>query len=191
MAAAGHTVIGVDPAMASLAAARAKPGADQVTWLDGTSSVLPDASFEVAVMTSHVAQFVVGDDEWRCTLADLHRTLVPAGRLVFDTRDPRARGWQRWNPVDSRRWTRLPDGAAVESWTEVTDVRDDTVTFVHYYNFSDGHELTSVATMRFRTEEEIRASLAHAGFAVERIYGGWNREPIGAPDGEFLVIARA
>lgn len=57
MAAAGHTVTGVDPARASLDAARAKPGADRVTWIEGTSPVLPDASFDAAVMTSHVAQF--------------------------------------------------------------------------------------------------------------------------------------
>lgn len=190
IAAAGHTVTGVDPAPASLDAARAKPGAERVTWVDGTSSVLPDASFEVAVMTSHVTQFLVGDDEWRRTLADLHRALVPHGRLVFDTHDPRACGWERWNPVDSRRQTTLPDGVVVECWTEVTDLRDSVVTFVHYYHFSDGQELTSVATLRFRTEDEIRSALADAEFAVDRIYGGWNREPVGAPDGQFLVIAR-
>ncbi len=65
MAAAGHAVTGVDPARASLDAARAKPGADEVTWIEGTSSVLPDAAFDVAVMTSHVAQFFGTDEESR------------------------------------------------------------------------------------------------------------------------------
>ncbi len=69
---------GVDPARASLAAARAKPGADRVTWMEGTSAVLLHAAFDVAVMTSHVAQFFVTDEEWRQALADLHRALVPA-----------------------------------------------------------------------------------------------------------------
>jgi 2-polyprenyl-3-methyl-5-hydroxy-6-metoxy-1,4-benzoquinol methylase len=41
MAAAGHRVTGVDPAAAPLAAARAKPLADRVTWLEGTSVLLP------------------------------------------------------------------------------------------------------------------------------------------------------
>lgn len=60
MADAGHTVTGVDPARAVLDAARAKPGADRVTWIEGTSSLLPTAAYDVAVMTSHVAQVFVG-----------------------------------------------------------------------------------------------------------------------------------
>ncbi len=190
MAATGHSVTGVDPARASLDAARAKPGADAVTWVEGTSSVLPAAAFDVAVMTSHVAQFFVTDEEWRQVLADLHRALVPGSRLTFDTRDPRARGWERWNPADSRREIPLPDGRTVTSVTEVDSVADGVVSFTISYAFSDGEHLRSTGDLRFRTEEEVRSSLAGAGFAVEHIYGGWNREPIGAPDGEFLVIAR-
>ena len=61
LADAGHIVTGVDPARASLEAARAKPGAVRVTWLEGTSTILPNAAFDLAVMNSHVAQFMVDD----------------------------------------------------------------------------------------------------------------------------------
>ena len=101
MAAAGHTVTGVDPARASLDAALKKPGADTVEWLCGGSEILPDEAFDIAFMTSHVAQFFITDTEWARALADLSRALVPGGRLVFDSRDPAARGWEAWN--DSRR----------------------------------------------------------------------------------------
>ena len=96
LAAAGHTVTGVDPARASLDAARRKPGAERVTWIEGTSSVLPTDAFDVAVMTSHVAQFFVTVAEWAAVLQDLHRALHAGGRLVFDTRDPADRAWERW-----------------------------------------------------------------------------------------------
>ena len=191
IAAAGHEVTGVDPAADSLAAARAKPGADQVTWIEGTSAVLADAAFDVAVMTSHVAQFLVTDDEWGRVLADLRRALVPGGLLTFDTRDPRARGWERWNPAESRREVALPDGRTVIFAAEVISVAGGVVSFAIRYAFSDGENLLSTADLRFRTEDELRSSLAAAGFTIEHIYGGWNREPIGAPDGEFLVIARS
>jgi ubiquinone/menaquinone biosynthesis C-methylase UbiE len=191
IAAAGHAVTGVDPAAASLAAARAKPGADQVTWIEGTSAVLADAAFDAAVMTSHVAQFVVTDDEWGRVLADLRRALVPGGLLTFDTRDPRARGWERWNPAESRREVALPDGRTVIFATEVISVAGGVVSFAIRYAFADGENLLSTADLRFRTEDELRSSLAAAGFTIEHIYGGWNREPIGAPDGEFLVVARS
>lgn len=190
MAAAGHTVTGVDPAQASLEAARAKPGAERVTWLEGTSPDLPSSAYDIAVMTSHVAQFFVGDEEWRSTLEDLRRALVPGGRLVFDSRDPRAREWERWNPVDSRRDITLPDGAVVSAWTEVTAVRDGAVSFTHHYTLPDGEQLDSTATLRFRTEQEVRSALRDAGFSVESLYGGWQREPVGAGDGELLVVAR-
>ncbi len=187
----GHSVTGVDPARASLEAARAKPGSEIVTWIEGTSSVLPDASFDVAVMTSHVAQFFVGDDDWGRTLSDLKRSLFPGGRLVFDTRDPRARGWEKWNRADSTRLITLPDGRSVEAWTEVTDVQDGAVSFTISYTFPDRMELLSTAVLRFRPVEQISHSLEHAGFTVEQIYGGWSREDVGAGDGELLVIARA
>ncbi|GAA2219506.1 class I SAM-dependent methyltransferase [Micromonospora olivasterospora] len=124
LAAAGHTVTGVDPAGPSLATARRKPGADRVTWVQGTSRALPDRAYDVALLTSHVAQVFGSDDEWNRTLADLARALVPGGRLAFDSRDPAHRAWERWNPVDSRRLIRLPDGRPVRAWTEVTGVRD-------------------------------------------------------------------
>ncbi|MGH8894455.1 MAG: class I SAM-dependent methyltransferase [Actinomycetes bacterium] len=190
LAAAGHTVTGIDPARASLEAAGAKQGAQGVTWIEGTSRDLPDVAFDVAVMTSHVAQFFVTDDEWARTLADLKRTLVSGGRLVFDTRDPQAREWERWNPIDSQRRIPLPDDSVVTVWTEVTAVQDGAVSFTHHYAFPDGEELLSTATLRFRPEEDVRASLQDAGFSVERIYGGWRREPVGQGDGELLVIAR-
>jgi SAM-dependent methyltransferase len=190
MAAAGYRVTGVDPAGPSLDAARRKPGASGVTWIEGSTEVLPEQAFDAAVMTSHVAQFFVTDDEWAGALADLGRALLPGARLVFDSRDPAARKWEEWNPIDSRHGLRLPDGTMVTSWTEVTDVTDLAVTFAHRYAFSDGDLRESTATMRFRTEAELRGSLDAAGFRVERIYGGWNREPVGAPDGEYLVIAR-
>ena len=186
----GHSVTGVDPASASLDAARAKPGAARVTWIEGTSAVLGASEFDVAVMTSHVAQFFITDAEWARTLADLHRALVPGGRLVFDTRDPAAREWERWS-TDRRRSVTLPDGRVVEEWTEVTAVQPNTVSFTIHYGFPDHGELVSTATLRFRSVDELRESLRAAGFTVEQIYGGWNREPIGGGDGEFLVIARA
>ncbi|MFJ8039231.1 class I SAM-dependent methyltransferase [Kitasatospora sp. NPDC096147] len=190
LAAAGHAVTGVDPAAASIAAARVRSGAAKVNWLVGTSTGLPGTAFDLALMTSHVAQFLVADDQWRRTLADLRRALVPGGRLLFDSRDPADRRWERWNPAETHRRTALPDGRVVTAWTEVTSVRGALVDFTHHYVFPDHGELLSTATLRFRPEEELRADLAAAGLTVERVHGGWGGEPVGAGDGEFLVLAR-
>ena len=190
LAAAGHTVTGIDPARASLAAARAKPGAENVMWIVGMSSDAPPNAFDVAVMTSHVAQFFVTDDEWASTLQDLRRALVDGGRLSFDARDPAARAWERW-PIDWDRTVTLANGHVVQLGVEVTNVDGGVVSHEIRYEFPDRDVLVSTATLRFRSEVELRETLAAAGFAVEDIFGSWNREPIGHADGEFLVVARA
>jgi SAM-dependent methyltransferase len=190
LAARGYRVTGVDPAAPSLELARRKPGADRVTWLEGSTEVLPANAFDAALMTSHAAQFFGTDAEFATALADLSRALRPGGRLIFDTRDPAARGWEQWNPAASRRTLGLPDGGTCVSWTEVTSMVDDAVSGTHHFEFSDGDRREATLTLRFRTEAELRSALSSAGFSVDVIYGGWNRDPIGHPDGEFLVIAR-
>jgi ubiquinone/menaquinone biosynthesis C-methylase UbiE len=190
MAASGHEVTAVDPAAASLAAARRKPGAGRVRWVEGTADDLPIRAYDAALMTSHVAQFLVDDLQWRAALRALRRSLDRGGRLIFDSRDPADRRWAKWNPVDSRRIVVLPDGSTVDTWTEVTAERAGVVSFTQHYVFDGGEELTSEATLRFRTEQEIRVSLEAAGFDVDRIYGGWSREPVGlSQDGELIVVA--
>jgi SAM-dependent methyltransferase len=191
LAAAGHVVTGVDPAAASLDAARAKPGADRVRWVEGTSIDLPATSFDIALMTGHVAQFLTEDQAWEDVLGDLHRALVPGRLLAFDSRDPRAQVWHRWNPTDSRREVLLPDGTTVVMWTSVTAEGDGRVNFTLDYVFSSGERRSSTATLRFRTQAELRSTLATAGFIVEQMYGGWGSEPVGHGDGELLTVARA
>ena len=186
----GHAVTGVDPARASLDAARAKPGAEKVTWIEGSSAVLAEKSFDAGVMTSHVAQFFVTDDEWMSTLQDLRRALVDGGRLTFDARDPAARGWEQW-PIDWNRGVALSDGRVVQLAVEITNVDGDVVSHDIRYEFPEGDVLVSSATLRFRSEGMLRETLTAADFAVERVFGGWNREPVGHSDGEFLVVARA
>lgn len=109
----GHPVTGVDPNPAFLSIAHDKPGGQRVTWIRGTSADAPSAGFDVALMTSHVAQEFETDEEWGAVLADLKRVLVPGGLLSFDTRDPSAKAWERWDIGEDR--TELPDGSHLHS----------------------------------------------------------------------------
>ena len=190
LAGRGLRVVGIDPAAASIAQARAKDVDARVDVRIGTEGNLPEDAFDAAVMTSHVAQFLVDDDEFARVLSGLSRSLRAGGMLLFDHRDPAACIWTRWNPVDSRRSHRLPDGAQVDVWTEVVAVENERVTFVHHYDFDDGVRLRSTSTLRFRTEIAVRPALDASGVVVEAADGGWAGEPIGAGDGEFLVSAR-
>ncbi|MCR2814590.1 class I SAM-dependent methyltransferase [Microbacterium jiangjiandongii] len=86
LAARGVRVIGVDPAAASVAIARGKPGADAVTWVDGTVDDLPPLQVHAATMTANVAQVFQSDDEWLATLRTARAALCPGGTLVFEAR---------------------------------------------------------------------------------------------------------
>ncbi|GAA5503986.1 ubiquinone biosynthesis O-methyltransferase, mitochondrial [Deinococcus xinjiangensis] len=192
LAQAGHHVTGLDPARASLNLAQQKPDADQVIWLCGTVETLPTSAFDLILMTSHVAQYFLSDAEWAQTLGHLRRALVTGGRLAFDSRDPAARAWEGWDSGGEREIWTLPDGQQAETWATLDTVSAGMVTFTGYTHFlTTGETLRDSDTLRFRTEEELRSSLQEAQFEVEQLYGGWQRQAIGAGNGELIVVARA
>jgi SAM-dependent methyltransferase len=180
LAARGIDVVGVDPAPASVAYARTRPGGDRVRWLDGDATTLPPLSVDMVTMTGNVAQAIVAQEAWNATLVGSWAALQPQGRLVFETRDPAARGWEAWTPATTRRTV---DG--VTSWTELIAVDLPLVTFRGTWRFADGTELTSDSTLRFRDLDELTADLADVGFRVDEV-----REAPDRPGLEFVVIAR-
>ena len=208
LALAGHEVTGVDPNPSFLAIARNKPGADRVSWIRGTSIDLPASSYDVAVMTSHVAQVFLSDQEWARVLGEIKASLVPGGLLAFDSRDPADRAWEAWmSPhggfVGDHR-TVLPDGTVLDTSTTMT-FADDIATAETFSVLSDGSRLHSPRdrdlvpgttwtrarwAYRFRSAELIQAALEDAGFWIEHLHGGWHQEPIGAGVGEIVVVAR-
>lgn len=196
LALAGYAMTGVDPNPAFLAIAQAKPGGDRVTWIRGTSRDVPDSAFDAALMTSHVAQEFRSDAEWAAVLADLRRGLVPGGLLAFDTRDPAARAWETW-PTE---WhVRLPGGDFVDLSSVVEYVDDvarfeGTVRIGRQPGDGPGPGATwsrSSWGYRFRSPVLVRQSLEEAGFQVDAMCGGWQREPVGEGVGEIVVLATA
>jgi hypothetical protein len=123
-------------------------------------------------------------------LLAFRQALVPGGRLAFHAYDPDARIWDQWNPESTRRQVTLRDGTTVSIWTEVTHIEDGTVSYAHHYRLADGVELRSDSSLRFWSEQRWRQSLADAGFAIERVHGGWNGELVGAGDGELIFVTR-
>jgi SAM-dependent methyltransferase len=92
----GRTVVGVDPAEASLQVARSKPSAARVNRVHGDATTLPAVGADLAVLTGNVAQVFLTDDDWTRALQDIHAPLRPRGYLVFETRRPQHRAWEQW-----------------------------------------------------------------------------------------------
>lgn len=182
----GLAVTAADPAAASLDIARGKPGADRVRWILGYATDLPPLQADLATMTGNAAQEIVDDQDWTSTLEATHTALRPGGRLVFETRDPAARAWLEWNHEQSYLRTVIPGIGGVQRWFEVTGVSDDLVRFRGTYIFeSDGLRLTPESVLRFRTRDEVSASLAAAGYLLEEV-----RQAPDRPGREMVFIAR-
>lgn len=182
----GIAVTGVDPAAASLEVARSKPGAASVRWIHGDATTLPAMAVDVATMTANVAQVFVTEDAWQGSLRGIAASLHPDGHLVFEVRDPARRAWLEWTRDASWSITEVPGVGPVESWVEVQRVVGPLISFRWTYRFHrSGDVLTSDSTLRFRTEAEVRRSLARAGFEVVEV-----RDAPDRPGKEFVFVAR-
>jgi SAM-dependent methyltransferase len=185
----GVEVIGVEPAGAMLDVARAKPGAERVTWIHGDASAIPTSvQVDAVTMTANVAQVFLTDGEWLTTLRAARVALRPGGWLIFESRDPARRAWEEWTEERTRSTTNVPGIGPVTDWVQVIDVVDDgaLVTLESPNVFeADGTTITSRSTLRFRSRAEIEASLAAAGFTVEDV-----RDAPDSPGREMVFLAR-
>ena len=185
LAAGGRSVVGVDPAEASLEIAKTKDGAAKVTWIHGGATALPAIGADLAVMTGNVAQVFLTDEEWVRTLYAVGAALRPGGHLVFETRRPEYRAWEGWAADADLVVKDVPGVGNVEQRFEMTTVDLPYVSFRHTYRFeSDGAVVTSDSTLRFRGRDEVESSLVEHGFRVVDV-----RDAPDRPGREFMFVA--
>ncbi|MEV7286241.1 class I SAM-dependent methyltransferase [Streptomyces sp. NPDC093252] len=186
LAGRGLEVTGVDPALASLEVARAKPGAERVRWIHGDAGAVPSLAADLAVMTGNAAQAVIGPADWERTLRGAFEALRPGGRLVFETRDPGRRAWEEWDREHTHTVTDVPGTGPVENWIDLLGVDGPLVTFRAAYLFrASGETLYSHSTLCFRERDEVTADLTEYGFSPEEV-----REAPDRPGRELVFVAR-
>lgn len=182
----GFTVIGLEPAKASLDLAAKKQYADQVQWILGDTASLPTLQVDMAFMTGNVAQVFLSDKEWEQNLSHIHDALSPNGYLIFEVRDPTQKAWQNWTKGKTYKKLNIPNIGEVDGWCDVKDVSDENVTFIwRYYFHTDQTTIESESRLRFRTKESIIHSLNKTGFSVTDI-----RDAPDRPQQEFVFIAQ-
>ncbi len=178
--------MGVDPAEASLEVAKSKDGAGRITWVHGDATTVPAVGADLAVMTGNVAQVFLTDDDWTRVLRGIHAALRPGGHLVFETRRPERRAWEDWAANATPVTLDVPGTGSVEQCFELTEVSLPFVSFRFTYRFlTDDTVVTSDSTLRFRSREEVEASLTAAGYQVRDV-----REAPDRPGREFVFIAQ-
>jgi hypothetical protein len=60
---------------------------------------------------------------------------------------------------------------------------------VHYHFPATSEELISPNELSFRTRADLTRALTSAGFAVERVFGDWDRRPPGPGRPELIFVA--
>jgi SAM-dependent methyltransferase len=186
LAESGRTVVGVDPAEASLAFARGKDPTARVTWLQGDAAALPTLEADLAVMTGNVAQVFLSEDAWEQALGSIRTALRAEGHLVFETRRPEQRVWEEWLTDDAQMVVEVAGVGPVEQRREVTDVSLPLVSFRYTYRFlTEGTVVESDSTLRFRTSEEVEQSLLAHGYLVHDV-----RDAPDRPGREFVFVAQ-
>lgn len=187
---AGHTgrLVGLDPDLAALDLARRRT---DIEWVAGVAADAAwDREFDLATMTGHAFQCLIGDEEVRASLAAIRAALREGGRFAFETRHPQARAWEGWNPSNATEVTG-PGGRRLRVWHDVESVVDGVVTLTETTGDAEGNVLhVDRGQLRFLDVPALDAFLADAGFAVEARYGDWHRGPVTETSTKIVTIAR-
>lgn len=163
----GRLVVGVDPSATMLRYARRQPGAEAVTWIHGDATVLAGAGDADLALSSGNTMMHISAEAYPTVLGSLRDALRLGGVFSFETRNPEAREWERWNPAETHT-ERDTSSGQVREWLVWCSTRTTTVLY-------------------FRTAEDITADLERAGFSDVDVRGGWHNEPVTA-DSRVLVF---
>jgi SAM-dependent methyltransferase len=189
--AAGHEgrLCGLDPAVAMLEVARARP---DVEWVLGDlSTVSWDSEFDLIVMTGHAFQVLLSDDELRGALTVIGDSLTDHGQFVFETRNPHVRAWEQWTPENAREIV-TPAGDVVRSAHNVDHLANggELVSFTNTFSSPTWERpRVSRSTLRFLRAERLAGFLAEAGLTVKEQFGDWDRSALTDASPEIITVA--
>ena len=186
--AAGHTgrLAGLDPAAAMLDQARA--GATDVDWILGAlGSVAYEGEFELILMTGHVFQVFLTDEEIAATLAAVRAALADSGRFAFETLNPRLRPWDRWTNGEQ---VVAADGTVVDTANTNPRLVEPGIVEVigRFTSPSWDRDVLCPSRFRFVEEAELDAFLAAASLNVEARFGDWDQRPFTGQEAEIITI---
>jgi len=188
----GFAVTGVDPAEGMLDVAKARPGAERVSWIKsvGQTMRLPQR-FDLIYMTGHAFQALLTDGDAVAVLRTARAHLADDGLLAFETRNPARKAWLSWTP-DRRRRAVTPDHGEVEEFFEAkADPATGIVDLAAHYRFvRTGKTMVGRSRIRFIDLDHLKRLLAAAELAPTTWYGDWDRSPLTEASREFIVLAR-
>lgn len=186
----GYETVGIEPAQAMMSLAKQKPSADKVKWLLGSTEQLEVQKSDLVIMTSHVAQFFLDDEEWHELLRRIHTSLNAGGYIFFDSKNPLSKPWEKWSKEETKQVKSTPEGD-VEFWIDAPVVDGNQVEYeLHYLFLNDQNKLISKNRLVYRSKGALVEHLKTAGFKIEKIYGDWDGSDFKEHDDEIIFLAK-
>lgn len=186
----GRLVVAVDPAGPMLELARQRPGGEHVQWVQGDArSVRLNQWFDLVVLTGHAFQVFLTAEDQAAVLRTIAKHLSPAGRFVFDTRNPLVEEWREWTPEKSERLIEHPMLGQVLAWNDVAhDSATGVVTYGTYYKtLAESRLYSARSRIAFPTREQLASMIEDAGLVVETWLGDWSGSIPCAPTAPEII----
>lgn len=203
LAAAGHTVTGVDISPALLQQARDKiEGANYASRItlyeaDLRTFDLPTKTFAFAFCTSNTLMHLTTQADQLAVLRNAHHHLRSGGLLLIDLFNPDLPRLLAVNGLQelADQWTDPASGAQVLKWSVRTvDVAEQLQeTLFIYEEILPNNEVRHTVclfTLRFLWRGEAELMLQLAGFTVEEVWGDFDGAPYTGESEHLILLAR-
>ncbi len=191
IAAEAIEVVGAEPAAGMLGVARARPGAEAVTWVQSDGQGLNlTRRFDLIYMTGHAFQALLSDAAALALLAAAARHLKPDGRFAFETRNPARQAWLSWTPDATREVVRTAAQGRIEAcYDAVAEADTGIVRIAQHCRFLD-RDTTRIgrSRIRFIERDHLKGLIARAGLAANAWYGDWDRGPCTPASEEIIAV---
>ncbi len=187
LAARGVSVSGIELSADMLDVLRSKPGADDITAVEGDMAVtFVEGEFSLVYLVFNTIMNLTTQDEQVACFENAARHLRPGGRFVIETIVPALR--------------RLPPGnsglpfALAEDYIGIDEFVDSTHKQIshsrHFYRNDDGSFRESTAPFRYVWPAELDLMARIAGMALEHRWAWWDRSTFTGESGSHVSVWR-
>ncbi|MCF1435584.1 methyltransferase domain-containing protein [Agrobacterium vitis] len=190
----GHQVTGIDPAPGMLALAKAKDQEGLVRWIatNAFDLNLDREQFDLIIMTGHVFQVFLDDEETLLALTNACRHLAPGGRMIIESRNPLLRAWEGWTEAKTRNVAQVPGIGPVEVFYQVDRIEGEHVIFDATFTLLEtGEQRISRSCLRFPGRGKVEQLFKAAGFKSIETLGWWDGRSFDPISPEIIAIASA
>lgn len=196
---------GLDIVPAMLAQAKTKSLGLPIRWVEGDARTFElSEQFHLIFLTGNAFQAFVSNAEQEALLQRVRVHLRDDGLFAFETRNPlfpttktregsfpllETRGEEERRP----RYINVDGYEVRETIRQVYDHVTQILHLTGEKRWHDGKEEHSKITriaLRYTFPQELSALLHYNGFGIERQYGDWNNEPLGATSPSIISICR-